>query len=138
MHDPSAHGDPRAIVELLETARDSHDLDAMLACFHEDFRSDQPLDPSLSFVGREHVRSRWASNFERIPNLRAELLAAVSDGDSLWAEHRWHGTRVDGTRWDVRGVIIWRLREGRIASARLYIGDVGGTTPRGEPPPPGS
>ena len=86
----------------MEAARDVHDLDALLDCFDEDFRSEQPLHPERSFVGRETVRKRWASNFSDMPNMRAELLSTAVSGDVVWAEHHWWGTRLDGRSWEER------------------------------------
>ena len=36
-------GDPRALMERLTAEQNAHDLEGMLACFHEDYRSEQPL-----------------------------------------------------------------------------------------------
>jgi ketosteroid isomerase-like protein len=121
-------GDPRKVVERMEAARDAHDLDALLDCFHEDFRSEQPLHPDWSFVGKDTVRKRWSSNFVEMPELRAELLSMAVEGEVVWGEHRWSGRRADGQRWEERGVILWGVRNGKIAWARLYTGDVPGTT----------
>jgi hypothetical protein len=35
-------GDPRALMDHLTAAQNAHDLEGMLTCFHEDYRSEQP------------------------------------------------------------------------------------------------
>jgi hypothetical protein len=60
-----------------------------------------------------------------MPDFRAELLG-WAEGDVLWTEWRWRGTRPDGTRFDQQGVIIYGLREDRIATGRLYMGPLPG------------
>jgi hypothetical protein len=112
------------VLERLHDAQNRHDLDAFVACFHADYRSDQPVHPDRAFTGREQVRQNWAEIFAGVPNFQAELLRSVQEGNTGWAEWHWHGTRVDGTRPDMRGVTIFGVREDRIAWGRLYLGDV--------------
>jgi hypothetical protein len=45
----------------LTAAQNAHDLDGMLACFHEDYRSEQPLFPARTFQGIEQVRTNWSA-----------------------------------------------------------------------------
>jgi hypothetical protein len=39
-------GDPRAVMDRLTAAQNAHNLEGMLACFHEDYRSEQPQFPA--------------------------------------------------------------------------------------------
>jgi ketosteroid isomerase-like protein len=75
-------------------------------------------------VGRDQVRKNWGALLEQIPDLRAELVASAIDGEAVWAEMRWTGTKTDGAPLDERGVTILGIREGRIASGRLYMEEV--------------
>ena len=102
-------------------AMNAHDLDAEVACFRDDYRSEQPAHPARTFIGREQVRQNWSKLFESIPDFRAELLRLAVVGDEEWAEWLWHGTKDDGTPLDERGVTIFGIREGQIAWARLYL-----------------
>jgi ketosteroid isomerase-like protein len=113
----------RSLIDRLRTAINEHDLEAFLDCFDEDYTSEQPLDPARSFSGRERVRENWSGNLSRVPDLRWDLLRACFSADAAWCEWRWHGTRVDGGRFDLQGVVIYGVRGGRIASGRLYMGD---------------
>jgi hypothetical protein len=117
------------LTELLERLRDAqnrHDLDAFVACFHPDYRSEQPVHPDRAFVGSEQVRSNWAEVLTGVPNFQAELLRSAQEDDTGWAEWHWHGTRTDGTRLDMRGVAIFGVRDDRIVWGRLYLEDVEG------------
>ena len=60
--------------------------------------------------------------FAGIPDLAAELLVATAadDGTEI-GEWHWHGTHVDGTAFEMRGVIVAGTRDDRIAWARLYM-----------------
>ena len=110
-----------AVSERLVQAMNAHDLDAEVACFRDDYRSEQPAHPARTFIGREQVRQNWSKLFESIPDFRAELLRLAVVGDEEWAEWIWHGTKDDGTPLDERGVTIFGIREGQIAWARLYL-----------------
>ena len=47
-------------------AINDHDLDAFVACFADDYRSEQPAHPSRSFRGADKVRENWVSVFAGI------------------------------------------------------------------------
>jgi hypothetical protein len=67
-----------AVSERLVQAMNAHDLDAQVACFREDYRSEQPAHPARTFTGREQVRQNWSKLFASIPDFRAELSASLS------------------------------------------------------------
>jgi hypothetical protein len=52
--------------ELLE-AMNAHDLDAFVACFAPDYRSEQPVHPSRAFEGNDKVREQ-----DPIPPIRGQ------------------------------------------------------------------
>jgi ketosteroid isomerase-like protein len=106
----------------LHSAMNAHDLDAFVACFAEDYRSEQPAHPSRSFRGSDKVRENWSGVFSGIPDFRAELLsAAVTDDGVEIGEWRWHGTHTDGSAFAMRGVIVLGTAEDRIVWGRLYM-----------------
>jgi hypothetical protein len=59
--------------------------------------------------------------FESIPDFRAELVRLAVVGNEEWSEWIWYGTKEDGTALEERGVIIFGIRDGRFAWARLYL-----------------
>ena len=105
----------------LHDAINRHDLEAFVACFAPDYRSEQPAHPGRAFAGSEQVRKNWATFFEGVPDLHAELLRSADRGDTVWAEWRWHGTRRDGTPLDMRGVTLFGVQVDRIVWGRLYM-----------------
>jgi ketosteroid isomerase-like protein len=110
-----------AVSERLAQAMNAHHLEAQLACFHDDYRSEQPAHPARTFTGRAQVRQNWSELFESIPDFQAELLRLAVVGNEEWAEWIWQGTKEDGTPLEERGVSIFGIRDGRIAWARLYL-----------------
>jgi ketosteroid isomerase-like protein len=116
--------DPLELFGRLVAAQNAHDVDAMVACFHDDYRSEQPLFPGLEFRGSDQVRRNWSAIFAAIRDFRGEVLRQAANGDTLFAEVRWTGTKADGAALDERGVFIAGVRGERIAWARLYVDEV--------------
>jgi len=116
--------DPRAVLDRLTAAQNAHDLEAILACFHEDYRSEQPLFPARTFHGIDQVRANWSALLEAIPDFHADIVRSAVDGDTVFVEIHWTGTKADGTPLEERGVIIMGIRDGRIAWGRLYADEV--------------
>jgi ketosteroid isomerase-like protein len=110
-----------AVSERLLEAMNAHDLQGHVACFSEDYRSDQPAHPARTFTGRQQVRENWSKLYASMPDFRAELLRLAVVGDEEWAEWIWRGTKEDGTPLDERGVTIVGIRDGQIAWGRLYL-----------------
>jgi ketosteroid isomerase-like protein len=117
-------GDPRALLDRLTAAQNAHDLEAMLACFHEDYRSEQPLFPARTFRGIAQVRANWSALLESIPDFHAEILRSAVDGETVFVEIHWTGTKADGTPFEERGVIIMGIGDDRISWGRLYADEV--------------
>jgi ketosteroid isomerase-like protein len=61
---------------------------------------------------------------DAVPDFHAEVLRTAVEGDVVFQEVHWTGTKADGTALDVRGVVIMGLRDGRLAWGRLYVDDV--------------
>jgi ketosteroid isomerase-like protein len=105
-----------SVVERLRDAVNRHDLQALLECIDEDYRSEQPAHPNRGFGGKEQVRKNWSSIFESFPDFRAELLRYASEGDLVWSEWHWSATGLE-----IAGVTLFGVRAERIVWGRLYM-----------------
>ena len=121
---PHLNAEPMKVVERLHLAMNRHDLEAFLACFARDYRSEQPVHPIRGFGGREQVERNWSALFAGVPDFHAELLASATEGDTSWSEWHWTGTRANEAPLDVRGVTLFGIENGRIVSGRLYMEEV--------------
>lgn len=72
----------------LRDAMNAHDLEAFLACFHEDYESEQPVHPGRGsgFGGREQVRANRSTIFAGVPDFAAELRSCCEEDGQEWSE----------------------------------------------------
>ena len=112
---------PQMVFERMIQTANRHDLEAMVACFAPDFRSEQPFYPERNFTGQAGVRKNWSFFFSTMPDFQAEVLSEVVEGDTVWAELHYHGTQVDGKKHVTQGVTISGIQGEEIVWAKLYI-----------------
>lgn len=112
------------VIDKLQQAVNSHDLDAMVALFDPDYHSEQPAHPGRTFVGSSQVRANWGAMFSGVQDFRSELVRSVDDGDTVWCEWSWSGRREDDQPFAARGVALFQIRDDRIAAGRLYVENV--------------
>jgi ketosteroid isomerase-like protein len=112
---------PAAVVERLLAAINAHDLEAMVACFADDYLNEWPAHPQRGFRGNQQVRRNWSQIFAGVPDVSARLPRMTVDGDTVWTEWDLAGTRRDGAPFLMRGVSIFGVAEGRLAWVRFYL-----------------
>jgi ketosteroid isomerase-like protein len=118
---PTAGDSALSVVENLRNATNRHDVDAIVACFAADYRNETPVHPARSFVGPDQVRRNWVQILSAVPDVTAEILDVLASDDTVWSEWRHEGTRADGSRHRMAGVIVFRVADGLIQSARFFL-----------------
>ena len=113
--------DPSAVVQRLWAVTNAHDIDAIVACFASDYRNETPAHPARNFVGNEQVRRNWTKILAAIPDVSTEILASAASGNMVWTEWEHRGARPDGTAHLMRGVVVFGISDGLIASARFFL-----------------
>src|SRR6266480_3866101 len=117
-------------IDRLVRATNQHDLEALTACFAEDYKNETPAHPSRGFRGRAQVRRNWEQIFAFVPDLHADVLATTFDGPTVWTEWDMRGTRPDGSAHHLAGVIVFEVVDGAAIAARFFLEPVdesGGT-----------
>jgi ketosteroid isomerase-like protein len=102
-------------------ATNAHDVDAIVACFHDDYTLTAPCHAARGFVGTDQVRRNWTGIFAGVPDLRAEVVGSIVEGDRVWSEWEMRGTRRDGQPHLMRGVIVFEVADGRARAARFFV-----------------
>ena len=108
-------------VERLVAAVNAHDLHGVAACFADDYVNETPVHPLRGFRGKQQVRTNWTRIFAGVPDIRARVTSAAVDGQTVWTEWEMSGTRSDEGAFLMRGVVIFTVSAGLIASARFYL-----------------
>jgi len=112
---------PLELVQRLCDATNAHDVEAIVACFAQGYRNQTPAHPQRGFAGAAQVRRNWEQILGAIADLEAEVLRHSVDGHTIWTEWEHRGTRPDGSRHLMRGVIIFGVEQGLVAWARFYL-----------------
>lgn len=105
----------------LRDATNARDVDGVVACFAADYVNQTPAHPARGFTGTDQVRRNWTRIFTAVPDHTAALVASAQDGETVWTEWEMSGTRVDGGRHRMRGVIVFTVRGGLASAARFYL-----------------
>ena len=113
--------DAEALVDRLVSAVNGHDLDALVACFADDYENQTPAHPNRGFRGRDQVRRNWEQLFTFVPDLRAEVVASAFDGTTAWTEWDMRGTRRDGSAHHMAGVVVFGIADGVARTGRFYL-----------------
>lgn len=111
----------RQFAERWIEAWNRHDLDAVLAHFHDDFEFSSPLirqfagETSSRLAGKEAVRAYWQAGLSRLPDLHFELVDVLAGIECLLILYRGHrGLAAEVFEFDANG----KVRRGQA----LYAG----------------
>lgn len=106
-----------AAVAAFQAAFDAHDVDAVMACMTHDCVFEDTTPPEgHRHVGAAAVRACWQELFREAPAAAFETEELITAGDRVIV--RWRYTWGDG---HVRGVDLFRVRDGRVAEKRSYV-----------------
>jgi hypothetical protein len=109
--------EPLAVVEAFGAAWADHDLDAAMALVTDDcvFDNTDPAPDGTRYTGPVAIRVAWSPIFED-PGTRFEQEEVFSAGDRV--VQLWRYTWSSG---HVRGVDVYRVREGKVAEKLSYV-----------------
>ena len=110
-----------ATIDRLVRATNQHDLEALAACFAEDYKNETPAHPARGFRGRAQVRRNWEQIFAFVPDIHVEVVRSAVKSDNVWTEWEMRGTRRDGGSHWTRGVIVFGVSGDAIHWARFYV-----------------
>jgi limonene-1,2-epoxide hydrolase len=111
---------PSDVAESFVAAISQHDLDAVEACFAEDYEDEAPARPGEVVRGRDEVRANFARMFTSMPDVNATIIRLAERENEVWIEWRMSGTRDDGTSMDFVGVNIFGVADGAFRWGRIY------------------
>ena len=124
---PTTSTDPTAaatldVVDRFNAAFNRHDVDAVMALMTPDcvFDSTRPPPDGERLEGHDAVRAFWEAFFARSPHARFETEEVFAAGDRAVVRWTYHWLR-DGTPGHVRGIDVFRVRDGKVAEKLSYV-----------------
>lgn len=98
-------------------AYNSHDIEAFLACFSEQFKAYRMPAESPSTVGKEALRTFYMEHRFNNPLLKAELLSRTVLGNKVFDHERIHGLSPD----PIESVAVFEVENGLIQTAWFFF-----------------
>ena len=84
------------------------------------FENTRPAPDGTRMVGQDAVRAFWEEFFTRSPQARFETEDIFAAGDRCAVRWTYHWVR-DGRAGHVRGVDLFRVRDGKVAEKLSYV-----------------
>jgi ketosteroid isomerase-like protein len=111
-----------ALIEQFNEAWNAADLDAVIGFLTEDcvFENTSPAPDGERFVGQAAVRTAWEPVFGT-PGMRFETEDIFACGDRVTTLWRYFWRNEDRSKGHIRGVDVFRTRDGRIAEKLSYV-----------------
>jgi ketosteroid isomerase-like protein len=119
-----AASDLRALAQRWVEAFNEHDLEALLALYHDNAEHFSPKllarhPETLGLIrGKDALRAWWQDAFQRLPTLHYELWKLTADDEQVFMEYFRHA---EG-EVELRVGEVLEVRDGRIAASRVYHG----------------
>jgi ketosteroid isomerase-like protein len=109
-------------VEGFSEAFNRHDVDGIMRWMTADcvFENTRPAPDGTRIAGHAAVRAFWEEFFRRSPQARFETEELIVAGDRCVVRWVYSWVR-DGNAGHVRGVDVFRMRDGKVAEKLSYV-----------------
>jgi ketosteroid isomerase-like protein len=111
------------VIERFNDVFNTHDIDGIMALMTDDvvFENTSPRPDGERYEGQDSVRGFWERFFESSPSARFEAEDISAGGDRCTVRWVYHWLSSDGTPGYVRGVDVFRVRDGKVAEKLSYV-----------------
>lgn len=112
-----------AVIERFNAAFNAHDVDAVMALMTDDvlFENTQPPPDGERLVGQAAVRGFWERFFAGSPHAHFTTEDIFAGGDRAAVGWRYTWRDSAGVEGHIRGVDLFRIRDGKVAEKRAYV-----------------
>jgi ketosteroid isomerase-like protein len=109
-------------VRRFNEAFNRHDLDAIMDAMTDDcvFENTNPPPDGARYQGQQAVRVFWEKLFRNSPDALFETEEMFAAGDRCVVRWVYRKMR-DGQPWHLRGVDVFRVRDGKVAEKLAYV-----------------
>jgi ketosteroid isomerase-like protein len=126
-HEETMQNDPEAETTLAAVNRfneafNKHDVNAVMEAMTDDcvFENTSPFPDGTRLEGQAAVRAYWEKFFQGSPTARFDTEDIYAAGNRCTV--RWVYTKTkDGKPWHIRGVDVFRVRDGKVAEKLSYV-----------------
>ena len=111
-----------AAVERFNTAFNNHDADSVMDAMTEDciFENTAPAPDGRRIEGAAEMRAYWEKFFASNPDAHFEAEEIFASDDRCVVRWVYRKTK-DGQPWHLRGVDIFKIRDGKVAEKLAYV-----------------
>lgn len=111
------------LLEAFNQAFNRHDVAAMMAMMTEDclFENTYPPPDGARFAGQEAVRLFWEDFFRASPWAHIRIEDVFVTGERGFQRWVYSWGEAEGSSGYIRGVDLFRFRDGRIAEKLSYV-----------------
>ena len=111
------------VIERFNEAFNRHDADEIMTLMTDDcvFENTSPAPDGARFDGQDAVRAFWDQLFHSTPDASFETEELVAAGDRCTVRWRYAYTDANGAANHIRGVDIFRVRDGKVAEKLAYV-----------------
>jgi ketosteroid isomerase-like protein len=112
-----------AAIQRFNDAFNRHDVDGVMAAMTEDcvFENTSPAPDGERYVGQAAVRAFWESFFAASPHATFDTEDIFAGGDRCLVRWRYRWIASDGIPGHIRGVDVFRVRDGKVAEKLAYV-----------------
>jgi ketosteroid isomerase-like protein len=109
-------------VDNFNSAFNRHDVDGVMNAMTDDcvFENTNPPPDGGRFVGAVAVRAFWEKFFASNPDALFEAEETIATNDRCVVRWIYRKTK-DGKPWHLRGVDIFKVRDGKVAEKLSYV-----------------
>jgi ketosteroid isomerase-like protein len=112
----------RMAVEKFNAAFNRHDVDAVMDAMTEDcvFENTSPTPDGTRIEGAAAVRAYWQKFFAANPDALFETEEIFATADRCVVRWTYRKTK-DGKPWHLRGVDIFKVKDGKVSEKLAYV-----------------
>ena len=111
------------VIDRFNEAFNRHDVEGIMALMTNDvvFENTSPRPDGERYDGQESVRGFWEQFLASSPNARFESEDIFAGGDRCAVRWIYNWTDAEGKSGHVRGVDVFRVRDGKVAEKLSYV-----------------
>lgn len=101
----------------------AHDVDGVMALMTDDciFENTSPFPDGERYLGQAAVRAFWEQFFAGSPQAHFDAEDEFAADDRATVRWRYTWRNADGSEGHIRGVDVFRVREGKVAEKLAYV-----------------